>query len=640
MSPVPLRIQGEGWTWTPIDRNRTEFRLLHLIERGEGDQYLHCRVEHFPLSRPPPYVALSWTWGDHLPEHYRLCIEDRWIQIPETLFEALLVLEKNGHRTIWVDALCVDQTNIDEKAVQVLRMATVFGQADLVAVWLGKAEEGSSDMMDMFSSPENAKYSLSIINDPALRSGWKKAAQLARFLQRPYWRRVWIVQEIVVAKRVVIFCGEKSADGSVFEDLFNDDSKSGIATFGKYYDMNYLDAIWRTRKNRKRRLPVSLLELLYQTSLCLATDLLDKVYALLGLGFDSSFFVSEPDYTMSLRELCISMSKNVICLTQNLDYVFLADLNSDKDSELPSWCPNYLQMGRDSRLSHFSLAYYGDFSLNKPNETNAVVKYLSGQDNFCGFGQFGSRWNATLSSPANFTILTEPVGHLRVATHYIGSIHVVSGSMATPSSNYVSSNQVGKRSRSRIEKKNSEFFHDLAALFSVYQPKYFEALQESRDWLLFKWYREQMMRKVGMPDSDPGRGPINLFWNGQFDLPFCGPSLLQRTADLVLKFHGKQMDGAIESAFDFKYGRMLTEGARLITTFEGHVGWAYGSVQADDEIHLIPGCSMPVILRPCEASIFHSKTYRYIGRSVLTDCMNGEVWKDIKEEDLVPIFII
>ena len=73
-------------------------------------------------------------------------------QISENLHRALVVLIDNGVQKLWVDALCIDQNNIDEKAAQVRRMATIFQEADNVITWLGPATSGSDQILNFLKT--------------------------------------------------------------------------------------------------------------------------------------------------------------------------------------------------------------------------------------------------------------------------------------------------------------------------------------------------------------------------------------------------------------------------------------------------------------------------------------------------------
>ncbi|EGP90898.1 uncharacterized protein MYCGRDRAFT_34473, partial [Zymoseptoria tritici IPO323] len=113
------------------------FRLLCLLpERGPR---IHCELIDSTLSHPGPYEALSYTWGcDEKVEPITLNNKTLWIT--DNLHTALQhLLLPDRARVLWIDGICIDQSNDAEKSEQVRHMASIYSQADQVVFWLGKA---------------------------------------------------------------------------------------------------------------------------------------------------------------------------------------------------------------------------------------------------------------------------------------------------------------------------------------------------------------------------------------------------------------------------------------------------------------------------------------------------------------------
>jgi hypothetical protein len=148
---------------------------------------LQCEIAPWSLDEPPAYVAISYAWGDGL-DTEPLEVQGVTMPVGKSLYEALEAVRHNKQDTlVWVDALCIDQNNKDERATQVLLMGRIYSQAISVAIWLGpEIDEDSvlvTDLLDRISknriSPE------AITSDPA------SSALLALF-KRDYWKRLWV----------------------------------------------------------------------------------------------------------------------------------------------------------------------------------------------------------------------------------------------------------------------------------------------------------------------------------------------------------------------------------------------------------------------------------------------------------------
>ncbi|KAK4442713.1 hypothetical protein QBC34DRAFT_281852, partial [Podospora aff. communis PSN243] len=140
------------------------------------------------------------------------------------------------------------------------------------------------------------------------------------FLTRPYWSRVWIIQELCVAREILLVCGDQTAPWSVLraqladfrkESLLDGGPSYSIEDFGQFVPYNLVSLMERYREKE-----VGLGSLLSFTSQAQATDPRDRVYSLLGLVTDGSADDIVPNYTLSPCEVyCSAMraiAKNIL----------------------------------------------------------------------------------------------------------------------------------------------------------------------------------------------------------------------------------------------------------------------------------------------------------------------------------------
>ncbi|KAH8600659.1 heterokaryon incompatibility protein-domain-containing protein, partial [Bisporella sp. PMI_857] len=189
-----------------------EIRLIRMSRRLPGAE-LKCTFVQIAIEKAPQYEAISYTWGTG--EKDRLIfIEDRWLPVTRNVHK---ILEDRGSylrtRWLWIDAVCINQDNLEEKSTQVAMMGDIYSGADRVIVWLDNKEITHSEVRDAnflleliaFNSMNLSKD----LYDPPTRvlgsyTHWKA---LSRLLSHPYWHRVWIIQEIAMAKKVHILYG-------------------------------------------------------------------------------------------------------------------------------------------------------------------------------------------------------------------------------------------------------------------------------------------------------------------------------------------------------------------------------------------------------------------------------------------------
>jgi hypothetical protein len=104
---------------------------------------------------------------------------------------------------VWVDALCINQINVQERNNQVAIMGKIFHHATKVLVWLGEAADDSDFLLEHIKPREDWGYDW---GGPLDLRTW---TAMFHFYSRPYWRRVWVIQEILGARCLDLFCGMK-----------------------------------------------------------------------------------------------------------------------------------------------------------------------------------------------------------------------------------------------------------------------------------------------------------------------------------------------------------------------------------------------------------------------------------------------
>jgi len=257
-----------------------EFRLLHLLP-GRFEETIQCTLAHKSLTELPHYFAVSYTWG--APELARE-VEVDGITIParENLFQLLRHLRQpHSSLVLWIDALCIDQSSIPEKNIQVPLMGQIYSSAKSVFVWLGLHADGSERFFD--SGPVDNHLQLKYGGDtPGLSTSISTAVatDASRSLySRAYWTRTWIVQEIVLASRVDVFCGDRFCHWNFFINHTREKSE---------YDRTASDhTIRNIMAFRSMGQKMPLRRLLFRFHITRCFDPRDLVYSLLNIAADT-----------------------------------------------------------------------------------------------------------------------------------------------------------------------------------------------------------------------------------------------------------------------------------------------------------------------------------------------------------------
>jgi hypothetical protein len=217
-----------------------------------------------------------------------------------------------------VDAICINQQNIPERNFQVQLMKEVYSNAERVLIWLGECEDESDLAMDLIKTwapPGAEQMDMARLLEKVPKGFDIRAWHAARRLfHRDYWKRAWILQEIVFSKQASVLCGSKhvSWEELGIAQVKWEKLKSQPENFHllkpeqlKMVDLTFFDAVATIslhhvlqRMGKSRGLS-SLLSLTHRSH---ATDPRDKIYALLGFS-EVAVLGLAPDYNKPVERV-------------------------------------------------------------------------------------------------------------------------------------------------------------------------------------------------------------------------------------------------------------------------------------------------------------------------------------------------
>jgi hypothetical protein len=290
------------YSYTPL-KGPKSLRLLCFTPTTDKSDYIYCTIEEFDRrsAQCPEYTALSYAWGD-VNTIVPITLNGHQSLVTKNLHEALLHLRRVRPKIlVWIDALSINQADDSERGHQVSQMRAIYSEASKVISWLGPGF-GITDRLFFFmkSHHDSCTVKGGLAEDCAYLADRDLADALGYLENRPYWNRIWVIQEIVVATNLELMCGFHSVDWLVFAAfwplLFENHFKKVKGMNRRLAPPIHSSAILPLRSWRRSN--VSLAYAIELTGLSRATDGRDKIYALLGLVDKGAGQYIVVDYTL------------------------------------------------------------------------------------------------------------------------------------------------------------------------------------------------------------------------------------------------------------------------------------------------------------------------------------------------------
>ena len=342
-----------------------ELEMRHMTIEDPPEMTYTAMVTEWETKRgtPSAYKALSYTWGDATKDCHLVKLDGTEVPIGANLESALRNLRARGVTPLWVDAICINQSDDVEKSIQVRLMSKIYESAFMVIIWLGEARATTALAINFLKKHITLNFSsttqLSVKNElertrlnPEYAAAWDAIGQ--DLLKRPWWMRMWVIQEVVLARRTTVFCGPfdlpwdnlriasefaLSYDLPIFYKTPEEIAKGDqfLQAWNLMYKARYREALGDGTELR-------LQELLMNNMSCFASDPRDMIFSLLGLATDvndASELVI--DYQKPVQQVYTDLIKFQVRKYESLD-IICASKHPQKQASLPSWVPDWSNM--------------------------------------------------------------------------------------------------------------------------------------------------------------------------------------------------------------------------------------------------------------------------------------------------------
>jgi hypothetical protein len=296
--------------YQPLDIDKQSIRLLRLHKNTRGQQP-SCSIFESTVDRDS-YIALSYMWhpeGRESPtKSHCILLDGKDFEVADNLWQFLdIAQETYANEAVWIDAICIDQSNIKERNQQVTIMDRIYSCASSVLVWLGPGSTDTDHFLDFvntgkwdgfFASGEPWKRRPDQILEDETHQ-WRPG--FLEIVRNPYWARVWIVQELLQARNLTLRAGTSCTSwDAFFVPMWYQRFKGSLelAAGGKHMShVQYARDCPAAQGGSSR--PSSLQDYIICFGMQNCSDSRDRVYAMLGLAETRNTFPIDYDMKMS-----------------------------------------------------------------------------------------------------------------------------------------------------------------------------------------------------------------------------------------------------------------------------------------------------------------------------------------------------
>jgi Heterokaryon incompatibility protein (HET) len=696
MAPLSKPVlPGQPYEYSSlVSKNGERFiRVLRILSKDD-EQRLRCSLEIIDLNKSPVYDCLSYTWSDPLYHELsadpskakrqtgdlikQIECDGKIIPITENLEDALLQFSKTGYISnhvegcqeneqgfIWIDAISINQTDNAEKSVQIGMMDEIYSRARRVIAWLGRCDEHTHPALEIIqrlkSIPlekrqvtitdfESAEYQ-SILGEPPISS--QKWNDYAAFIQRAWFNRVWVIQEAFLAKHIDVLCGPHvlSWEHDIWEVAkFLRDTNLGTVLMIQADGTAYPDRKFTTYVNNSlnnqyqlqamkaaaAQKPLSLERLLAYSRYFQATQAQDYVFGLLGIwkfsqGIKELPRDMTPDYNRSMdpdfvAQVFTQYSWLIIQDTSDLNVLSLVDdLSTRQQKCLPSWVPDY-SVG-------FHVHPLGGVPRPEPEH---------------------QRWEASKSLPFEVP-LKKDSKNLPVKGFLFDTVEEIAATYSEIMDQHQINSLLNLLARYPAERYPSGGWPDEAFWRTLIKDTFCQhpANVEARDafQFLIVWHVLNLEDISDGLEENVNTDELSSLFDktkttiGEIGSKYKNSTIIPDMA--AIEKTVEQLDslgpGSEKEKLDRDFDdiseafRIAYSCRRLFRTKKNYLGIAAESLEAGDEVWILAGAAVPLILRPAENG--ENGERQVIGEAYIHGIMNGEAVKEagkkIQQIDLV-----
>lgn len=323
------------FVYKPLPQRGKYIRIMELLPGLSDGSPIYCRLRDMDLTsvNQPKYDALSYVW------EYKGVLETIFVnkiphEIPKNLAAILrkLCAQEGTTPTLWVDALCINMNDFEERSRQISYMAEIYSSAQQVVIIINSEDERDKASVNIISRlalsvKENASRSSHRIEQPVQDSHLAEYDDIIHIFQHKWWLRIWVIQELVLAANAILLFGSTSLDFDTLRMFLSSETyQTAMERTATSWSAEDLSG-WRaatsmaaTRTRYREGIEIEISELLWSFRHQRSADPRDKIFALLGIAKDLVPPIV-PDYSTPASETSVALISSLLHTHQNLDFL-------------------------------------------------------------------------------------------------------------------------------------------------------------------------------------------------------------------------------------------------------------------------------------------------------------------------------
>ncbi|KAI2779370.1 heterokaryon incompatibility protein-domain-containing protein [Daldinia loculata] len=571
--------------------SKTEIRILDLLPSSglnNSDAPIQCRSRVVPFPTDIDFETLSYVWGT-VQDVINISVDGNDVPITTNLAAVLKRIRLVGEiRTVWVDQLCINQQDEEEKANQVALMGRIYSTTSQCLIWLGEIGQDISlsdaqtglDFIYYVSEGKRkqegtSELSVSVDFDSveALR-GPMRALDSIGLKNNPWWARMWTLQEAVLPPKACVLWGQLSIQWEIIVSAASRwISLPYDPVIYAYYDTLYnifsqVRGLVFAKENRQGPLDTA-----FRWSFRGASNPLDKVYGLIGLFPPGTFPRARAcDYGLSPATLYAMFTADLIEHHQSLHPIALRYLRNLPQStpELPRWA---LDLAVSGPQFAFTLdgGDYGWYLMSTYDCYNACGATTIDWSRF--------RYDKTLNA-------------LELTGCMLDSIAVAG---PRPRGEEPDTSNLSRAGVARM----IQDWYQIAEEFYQNQPRH-ESIYYTNSWPESFW--KGLLANIKLDSDSFSEGPAT-------------------SEDIALAKEFVRTGSRNETYYSM-FANLVHR--KMIITKTGLLGFGPHHAEVGDQVWILPGGKMPFVLRPSEGQSLSTNELLFIGSSYLDGIMEGE----------------
>ncbi|KAM0433410.1 hypothetical protein ACHAPT_004288 [Fusarium lateritium] len=592
-----------------------EIRILDLLP---GPGQISCRLRNVRLSDKPQYEALSYCWGTATGQK-NISVNGHDFPVGKNLYSALQNLRGTDQpRCMWIDAICINQTDNDEKNVQVPLMREIYGQALRAVIWLGTSnfltrrafrvlkvllEYSHAWPLGFTRVPKDcwrhAEHNLGQTtgrtgaSDRNLNENWFwdrifDAMAFEHLWKRQWFTRVWTLQESTVSQDAIMKCGEDEITWSHLSDYW-------IWNFRSYFVPPEAGAPFVNRVSWRRGVPMDLFIAFALNEGASATNPRDKIYGVLAFVRGKDYIDITVDYSKDAADVYLDFTTAALKARPDLNVLARSrGIQPMSMAKLPSWS---LDWEHEQLQQWWSFTFSGHSHRANVPSPAAATKDSKGEVKFIEDGKVIGIQGAEVDE---------------VVAVGLGMPDADEWAWTLTFRAYLSWREVA-----RLDSPG------------VYEP----TGQPRREmfWRIMKWFT--LLEPVDVEEE-----------NAKFD--DFERTVRRFTSILPKRFFGLQLGAALFTLWDTVLTIASTFGVYTTTdphwlfeatamfvramfrTSRGYVGLGPTTIEPGDRVFLVNGCKAPLAFRPS------GSRWKLVGETNVHGIMSGEAFDSSKCETM------